>query len=90
MSDTLRRATLVVMKVWAVYNPSMYLFGSLGVLLMVVVGTHELLSGATSWAISALFLCLPVILYEPVGKLHQLQPTECRQGGRRGNASSKS
>src|SRR5881392_3638382 len=38
-SDALRRATLVVMKVWAVYNPSMYLFGSLGVLLVVAVGT---------------------------------------------------
>ena len=38
-SDALRRATLVVMRVWALYNPSMYLFGSLGVLLVVAVGT---------------------------------------------------
>ena len=30
-SNALRHATLVVMKVWAIYNPSMYLFGSLGV-----------------------------------------------------------
>ena len=41
VSDELRRATLVVMRVWALYNPSMYLFGSLGVLLIVAVGRSE-------------------------------------------------
>src|SRR5207248_11616654 len=46
VSDDLRRATLVVMRVWALYNPSMYLFGSLGVLLVVAVGTQDILSGA--------------------------------------------
>ena len=30
VSDQLRHATLVVMKVWAIYHPSMYLIGSLG------------------------------------------------------------
>src|SRR5256885_11165941 len=45
-SDALRRATLVVMKIWAIYSPSMYLFGSLGVLLVVAVGTHDILAGA--------------------------------------------
>src|SRR5213082_3777023 len=44
VSDDLRRATLVVMRVWALYNPSMYLFGSLGVLLIVAVGTQDILS----------------------------------------------
>src|SRR5438132_8835572 len=32
VSDELRRATLIVMKVWAAYNPSMYLIGTLGVI----------------------------------------------------------
>src|SRR5206468_6810389 len=32
VSDELRRATLIVMRVWGIYNPSMYLIGSLGVL----------------------------------------------------------
>src|SRR5438105_6964504 len=40
VSDELRRATLIVMKVWAVYNPSMYLIGTLGVIVTVVVGTQ--------------------------------------------------
>ena len=30
VSDQLRHATLVVMRVWAIYHPSMYLIGSLG------------------------------------------------------------
>src|SRR4030095_4579532 len=38
VSDQLRHATLVVMRVWAIYNPSMYLIGSLGIILVVVVG----------------------------------------------------
>ena len=40
-SDALRRATLVVMRVWAIYNPSMYLFGTLGVLVVGAVGALD-------------------------------------------------
>jgi ABC-type multidrug transport system fused ATPase/permease subunit len=72
VSDELRRATLVVMRVWALYNPSMYLFGSLGVLLIVAVGTRDILSGAIKLGDLGAFLLLSGFLYEPVGKLHQL------------------
>ena len=72
VSDELRRATLVVMRVWALYNPSMYLFGSLGVLLIVAVGTQNILSGAIKLGDLGAFLLLSGFLYEPVGKLHQL------------------
>jgi ATP-binding cassette, subfamily B, bacterial len=71
-SDALRRATLVVMKIWAIYSPSMYLFGSLGILLVVVVGTHDILAGATNLGDLTAFLICCGFLYEPVGKLHQL------------------
>jgi ABC-type multidrug transport system fused ATPase/permease subunit len=79
-SDALRRATLVVMKIWAMYNPSMYLFGSLGVLLVVVVGTREILAGATNLGDLIFFLICCGLLYEPVGKLHQLN--QLMQAGR--------
>src|ERR1700704_6087990 len=46
MSDKLRHATLVVMRVWAIYHPSMYLAGSLGIVLIVAVGAKIVLSGA--------------------------------------------
>ena len=72
VSDELRRATLVVMRVWALYNPSMYLFGSLGVLLIVAVGTQDILSRAIKLGDLGAFLLLSGFLYEPVGKLHQL------------------
>src|SRR5436190_7042174 len=66
VSDELRRATLVVMRVWALYNPSMYLFGSLGVLLIVAVGTQDILSGAIKLGDLGVFLLLSGFLYEPV------------------------
>jgi len=72
VSDELRRATLVVMRVWALYHPSMYLFGSLGVLLVVAVGTQDILAGAIKLGDLGAFLLLSGFLYEPVGKLHQL------------------
>jgi ATP-binding cassette, subfamily B, bacterial len=79
-SDALRHATLVVMKVWAIYSPSMYLFGSLGVLLVVAVGTHDILTGAINLGDLMAFLILSGFLYEPVGKLHQLN--QLLQAGR--------
>jgi ABC-type multidrug transport system fused ATPase/permease subunit len=68
------------MKVWAIYNPSMYLFGSLGVLLVVAVGTHNILAGAMNLGDLTAFLILSGFLYEPVGKLHQLN--QLLQAGR--------
>jgi len=72
VSDELRRATLIVMRVWALYHPSMYLIGSLGVLLTVAVGTKAELSGAMPLGSLIAFLILTTFLYEPIGKLHQL------------------
>ena len=46
VSDQLRHATLIVMKVWAIYHPSMYLIGSLGIVLTVWVGARDVLNGA--------------------------------------------
>jgi ATP-binding cassette, subfamily B, bacterial len=80
VSDDLRRATLVVMKVWAMYNPSMYLIGTLGVIVTVLVGTHAVLSGEMQLGALVAFLLLTGYLYEPVGKLHQLN--QLLQAGR--------
>ncbi|MGI9115942.1 MAG: ABC transporter ATP-binding protein [Chthoniobacterales bacterium] len=71
-SDELRRATLIVMKVWALYNPSMYLFGSLGVLAVGAVGARGILAGTIPLGDFAAFLLLSSFLYDPVGKLHSL------------------
>jgi ABC-type multidrug transport system fused ATPase/permease subunit len=71
-SDELRRATFVVTRVWALYHSSMYLFGSLGVLLVVAIGARDILSGAVQLGDFGAFLVLASFLYEPVGKLHEL------------------
>jgi ATP-binding cassette subfamily B protein len=80
VSDELRRATLVVMKVWAMYNPSMYLIGTLGVIVTVLVGTQAVLAGSMQLGALVAFLLLTGYLYEPVGKLHQLN--QLLQAGR--------
>jgi ATP-binding cassette subfamily B protein len=80
VSDDLRRATLVVMKVWAAYNPAMYLIGTLGIIVTVLVGTHAVLAGTMQLGGLVMFLLLTGYLYEPVGKLHQLN--QLMQAGR--------
>src|SRR5947199_6349915 len=71
-SNELRRATLVVMRVWAMYHPSMYLIGALGVVLLIGVGTKAVLDGTMQLGDLIAFLMLTGFLYEPIGKLHQL------------------
>src|SRR5690242_12398494 len=56
VSDELRRATLIVMKVWAAYNPSMYLIGMLGVIVTVFFGTRAVLGGTMELGSLAGFL----------------------------------
>jgi ATP-binding cassette, subfamily B, bacterial len=72
VSDQLRHATLVVMRVWAIYHPSMYLIGSLGIVFVVWVGARDVLSGAMQVGDLIAFLMLTGFLYEPINKLHQL------------------
>ncbi len=72
VSQQLRHATLVVMRVWAIYHPSMYLSGSLGIVLVVAVGARMVLNGAMPLGDLVAFLMLTGFLYEPIGRLHQL------------------
>ncbi|MFL6583054.1 MAG: ABC transporter ATP-binding protein [Chthoniobacterales bacterium] len=71
-SDELRKATLLVMKTWAIYHPAMYLIGALGVLLVVFIGAREVLAGTMALGNLAAFMMLTAYLYEPIGRLHQL------------------
>ena len=80
VSDRLRYATLVVMRVWALYNPAMYLIGSLGIILVVWVGARAVLDGTMAVGDLVAFLMLTGFLYEPINKLHQLN--QLMQAGR--------
>jgi ABC-type multidrug transport system fused ATPase/permease subunit len=80
VSDQLRAATLVVMRVWGLYNPSMYLIGQLGVVLTVWFGAGMVLGGTMQLGDFFAFLMLTGFLYEPINKLHQLN--QLMQAGR--------
>jgi ATP-binding cassette, subfamily B, bacterial len=60
------------MRVWALYHPSMYVIGSLGIVLTVWVGARAVLAGAMQVGDLIAFLMLTGFLYEPINRLHQL------------------
>ena len=71
-SDGVRKATLTVMKAWAIYQPGMEFLSALGILLVAGFGTPLVLSGQMETGALVAFFVLVRFLYEPVGRLHQL------------------
>jgi ABC-type multidrug transport system fused ATPase/permease subunit len=71
-SERLRRATLIVMRAWAIYSPSMSFLSSLGMLLIAGFGAWQAINGQMEIGDLTAFLLLARLLYEPVGRLHQL------------------
>jgi ATP-binding cassette, subfamily B, bacterial len=71
-SDQLRYATLVVMRTWAIYSPSMSMFEAIGALLVLGFGSHAVLSGSLQIGDLVAILMLTAFLYDPISRLHQL------------------
>jgi len=71
-SDKVRLATLTVMKSWALYQPGMEFLSSLGLLIVAAVGTTQVLGAQLEIGALVAFFVLTRYLYEPVGRLHQL------------------
>ena len=71
-SNTLRTATLTVMRVWAVYSPAMSFIGACGAVLVIGFGGRAVLRGEMSVGDLVAFLWLVGALYEPISKLHSL------------------
>jgi len=72
VSNQLRHATLVVMRVWAIYSPSMSMFEAIGAVLVLGFGSHAVLTGAMQIGDLVAFLMLTAFLYDPISRLHQL------------------
>ncbi len=72
VSEQLRRATIVVMRVWAIYSPSMALVDAFGVVLVLAFGASAVLHGAMQVGDLIAFIMLTGLLYEPIARLHQL------------------
>ena len=72
ISEQLRQATLIVMRSWAIYSPSMNFFTSCGLILMLGFGGQAVLQGTMQLGELTAFIILARFLYEPVGRLHSL------------------
>jgi ATP-binding cassette subfamily B protein len=72
VSESLRQSTLIVMRAWALYSPAMNFLASLGMLLIAGFGAWKATNGQIDIGVLTAFLVLARLLYEPVGRLHQL------------------
>lgn len=71
-AEGVRKATLVVMRAWAIYQPAMGFFTASGMLLIAGYGAREVMQGRLDTGVLVAFFVLARYLYEPVGRLHQL------------------
>jgi ABC-type multidrug transport system fused ATPase/permease subunit len=71
-SNGVRQSTLTVMQAWAIYQPGMEFISSCGLLLVAGFGTSQVISGKMDIGALVAFFVLTRYLYEPVGRLHQL------------------
>src|SRR5712672_294747 len=83
-SDQLRHATLVVMRTWAIYSPSMSMFEAIGALLVLGLGSHDVLTGSLQLGDLIGILMLMAFLYDPISRLPQLN--QLVQAGRAAGA----
>ncbi|HET6406750.1 MAG TPA: ABC transporter ATP-binding protein [Chthoniobacteraceae bacterium] len=72
VSNQLREATLIVMRAWAIYSPSMSFFGACGSVLVLGFGGQSVINGTMSVGDLVGFLLLAGFLYEPIARLHSL------------------
>ncbi len=71
-SEEVRQSSLLVMKAWAIYSPSMNFLANLGMLLVAGYGAYRVLHQGLDLGELVASIVLARFLYEPVGRLHQL------------------
>lgn len=72
VSEALKKATLHVMRIWAIYRPSMHFLSSVGMVLVLWIGAYALKDGRIAAGDLAAFLLLLKFFYDPIESLHQL------------------
>src|SRR5947209_1116540 len=72
VSNQLRHATLVVMRVWALYSPLMSMFEAIGAVIVLAFGSYAVVNGTMQIGDLVVFLMLTAFLYDPISRLHQL------------------
>lgn len=71
-SNKLRQASLIVMRYWAIYSPTMSFLGNAGMIIILAIGGTRVLHGEMEVGALTAFLLLARYLYEPIGRLHSL------------------
>lgn len=71
-ADELRKGTLRIMRVWALYSPAMSFAGAIGIVLVLWVGGGQVVKGTLTIGQLAGFLFYLGLFYEPVARLHGL------------------
>jgi ATP-binding cassette, subfamily B, bacterial len=71
-SESLRQATLRMMKWWATYSPSMSFVKMIGYVLVLGVGGNAVMNGALSEGEFFTFLLFLNLFYEPIDRLNSL------------------
>ena len=71
-ADDLRKGTLTVMKIWAVYSPAMNFCMAIGTVLVVWFGGRAVIAGNLTVGQLMSFLLFLGLLYDPITKLHGL------------------
>ncbi|HRJ70857.1 MAG TPA: ABC transporter ATP-binding protein [Terrimicrobiaceae bacterium] len=72
VSESLKKATLIIMRTWAIYSPAMSFLTSCGMLMVAGYGASRVVNQQMDVGVLVAFLVLTRFLYEPVGRLHQL------------------
>lgn len=71
-SEKVKEGNMTVMKAWALYSPGMSFFNSIGYALVLGVGAWEIHHNGLDDTVLLKFFTIIWALYEPLGKLHQL------------------
>lgn len=79
-SESLKKASLHLMRIWAIYRPGMHFLTSVGMVLVLWMGARGLMEGRIEKGDLAAFLLLLKFFYDPIEQLHQLN--QIIQGGR--------
>ena len=72
VSDSVRQASLVVMRAWAMYNPGMTFLGAMGLIIVLAFGGQAAIEGRIDPGDLAAFVLLLQLFYDPVNRLHSL------------------
>ena len=71
-SENLRKATMRIMKYWSIFNPAMSFMGALGFIGVLGWGGASVMNESLDQGQWLQFFLMMGFLYEPLGKLHQL------------------